>query len=156
MYPQPWSTSPTAGTLRGRKKTKGGEGGRMRGPFEVVASPYFCSLGFLTVVFLYLLPSTAARAPRQPRPALSVFVCFMAAPFVPVDDPFPLLCLSSFLLKRKRSSFAFSGQTFSLRYFPLLSIAARPYVRHSCGIAPGLGNVLQPCPAFVGPPKMFA
>lgn len=62
----------------------------MRGPFEVAASPCFCSLGFLTVAFLYLLPSTAARAPRQPRPALSVFVCFMAAPFVPVDDPFPL------------------------------------------------------------------
>lgn len=66
----------------------------MRGPFEVAASPCFCSLGFLTVAFLYLLPSTAARAPRQPRPALSVFVCFMAAPFVPVDDPFPLLSVS--------------------------------------------------------------
>lgn len=63
----------------------------MRGSFEVAASPCFCSLGFLTVAFLYLLPSTAARAPRQPRPALSVFVCFMAASFVPVDDPFPQL-----------------------------------------------------------------
>lgn len=93
----------------------------MRGSFEVAASPCFCSLGFLTVAFLYLLPSTAARAPRQPRPALSVFVCFMAASFVPVDDPFSLLRLSLILSMLGRSSFAFSGQTFSrsLRCLPL-------------------------------------
>lgn len=79
----------------------------MRGSFEVAASPHFCSLGFLTVAFLCLLPSALARAPRQPRPALSVFVCFMAAPFVPVDDPSPPLSFS--LTKRGDLLFAFFG-----------------------------------------------
>lgn len=141
------------------KKEDGRGGGRMRGPFEVAASPCFCSLGFLTVAFLYLLPSTAARAPRQPRPALSVFVCFMAAPFVPVDDPFSLsVSLRSFPSNEGRSSFAFFGQTSSrsLRCLALLSITARSL---TYGIAPSLGIVLQPCPVFVGkcgPPKVFA
>lgn len=119
----------------------------MRGPFEVAASPCFCSLGFLIVAFL--LPSSLRSGSRQPRPALSVFVCFMAAPFVSVDDPSPSVYLS-FSLSR-RSSFAFSGRTFRALVCvflfspsPPYVAASRPYIRHSCGIAPSLGIALQP------------
>lgn len=90
----------------------------MRGSFEVAASSCFCSLsGFFTVA--YRLPSVLARAPRQPRPALSVFVCFMAAPFVPVDDPF----LSVSFPLSKRSDLLLPSSPVSCAPF-LLFIAA--------------------------------
>lgn len=74
-------------------------------------------------------------------------------------------CLSTILLPlriplllslSRRSSFAFSGRTFRALVCVFLFSPSEPYIRHSCGIAPSLDIVLQPCSAFVGrcgPPK---
>lgn len=162
MYPQPWSTSPTAGTLRGRNKTEGGEDA-CAGRLKWRRPRAFALSGFLpSPSSTFFPPLRLAHRDSHGRPFRYSFVSWRL-PSCPLTIP-SRCSLSLFVPFEARAIFFCLLRTnllalSSASSFSVHCRASGPYVRHSCGIAAGLGIVLQPCPAFVGkygPPKVFA
>lgn len=131
----------------------------MRGSFEVAASPHFCSLslsGFLPS------PSSLPSSLRSGSRAATA----TAGPFGirlfhggSLRARLTILLPASVLVSRRArrdlpSAFSadepLSRRLLFLFFLAQLAALRGPYVRHSCGIAPGPGIVLLPCPAFVG------
>lgn len=152
-------------TLQGKERRRKG-GGRMRGSFEVAASPVL----LLSRVSYrrFPLPSSLhlrlAHRDSHGRPFRYSFVSWRL-PSCPLTIPSrrlpsrsdPLEARAILFRLRRTNLLALSSVSSSSP--PPSSRAPGPYVRHSRGIAPGSANVLQPCPAFVGkygPPKVLS
>ena len=130
----------------------------MRGSFEVAASPCFCFLGFLPGS-PSSSSSAAAASPLSPprRPSNSLSLSF--SPSLLQGQPFrysfvswrlPLSCLSSsFFLLPPLSTRPLIRCAQASRSFLLLP-PRRPYVPHSCGIAPSWPTFYNPVPVSRG------